>query len=66
MKYAWPVTVTFWGPASLLLSLCVLYAYLYGWLLPLYSCLRTLRERYRGQNCDNGGTTTSNSWFSDV
>ena len=30
----------------------------YGEFAPLYSCLRTLRKRYRSQNCDNGGTTS--------
>ena len=28
-----------------------------GEFVPLYSCLRTLRERYRSQNCDIGGTS---------
>ena len=27
--------------------------------MPLYSCLHTLREQYRSQNCDNFGTTLS-------
>ena len=35
--------------------------YVYGWFVPLYSCFRTLREQYRSQNCDNGGTTPPNS-----
>ena len=29
--------------------------------VPLYSCLRTLREWYRSQNCDIGGTTTTHN-----
>ena len=35
-------------------TLCV-----YGEFIPLYSCLHTLRERYKSQNCDIGSTTTT-------
>ena len=31
----------------------------YGVFVPLYSCLRTLREWYRSQNCNIGSTTTT-------
>ena len=31
----------------------------YWELTPLYSCLRTLREQHRLQNCDIAGTTTT-------
>ena len=38
----------------------------YGEFGPLYTCLRTLREQYRSQNCDNGGITTIHKWSSEV
>ena len=36
---------------------CVAGWTLYGWVVPLHSCLRTLREWHRLQHCNNGSTT---------
>ena len=37
-------------------SVCVC---IYGVFAPLYSCFRTLREWYRSQNCNIGGTNAT-------
>ena len=63
------VTLGLWVTLACCVTLgcCVpLGMYVYGVVVPLYSCLPTLREQYMSQNWDNVSTTTIQLWSSEA